>query len=51
MGAGDAQALSPAPARADAPVPPADIPNPGAYGQRWGAQSRQQNFFDTLFGG
>ncbi|MGH6830899.1 MAG: penicillin-binding transpeptidase domain-containing protein, partial [Methylocella sp.] len=34
-----------------APVPPADIPNPGVFGQKRGAQSRQQNFFDTLFGG
>ncbi len=34
-----------------APVPPADIPNAGNSGQRRRAQSRQQNFFDTLFGG
>jgi len=34
-----------------APVPPADIPNPGVSGQKRGAQSRQQNFFGTLFGG
>ncbi len=33
------------------PVPPADIPNPGAFGQKRGAQSGKQNFFDTLFGG
>jgi penicillin-binding protein 1A len=38
-------------ATSGAPVPPADIPNPGVFGQRRGAQSRQQNFFDTLFGG
>ncbi len=48
--AGDARAFPPARA-SGAPVPPADIPNPGGYGQRRGAPSRQQNFFDTLFGG
>ena len=34
-----------------APVPPADIPNAGVPGQKRGAQSGKQNFFDTLFGG
>ncbi len=34
-----------------APVPPADIPNAGVPGQKQGAQSRQQNFFEQLFGG
>jgi penicillin-binding protein 1A len=38
-------------ATSGAPVPPADIPNPGVYGQRRGVQSGKQNFFDTLFGG
>jgi penicillin-binding protein 1A len=33
------------------PVPPADIPEPGGYGQKRGAQPRQQNFFEQLFGG
>jgi penicillin-binding protein 1A len=33
------------------PVPPADIPNPGVFGQKRGAQSGKLNFFDTLFGG
>jgi penicillin-binding protein 1A len=33
------------------PVPPADIPNAGAPGQRRGAQSGKQNFFEQLFGG
>ena len=47
--ASDARAFPPARA-SGAPVPPADIPNPGGYGQKRGAQSRQQNFFDTLFG-
>jgi hypothetical protein len=32
-------------------VPPGDIPNPGASGQKRGAHSGRQNFFDTLFGG
>ncbi len=49
------RAASPAPihggATSDAPVPPADIPNPGVFGQKRGAQSGKQNFFDTLFGG
>ena len=34
----------------DVPVPPADIPNARAPGQKRGAQSGKQNFFDTLFG-
>jgi penicillin-binding protein 1A len=34
-----------------APVPPADIPNPGVFGQKRGAQSGKQDLFDTLFGG
>ncbi|HEY4847595.1 MAG TPA: PBP1A family penicillin-binding protein [Methylocella sp.] len=38
-------------ATSGAPVPPADIPNPGVFGQKRGAQSRQQNFFEQLFGG
>jgi penicillin-binding protein 1A len=33
------------------PVPPADIPNGGAVGQKHRAQSGKQNFFDALFGG
>jgi penicillin-binding protein 1A len=48
--ASDARAFPPARA-SGAPVPPADIPNPGGYGQKRGAQSRQQNFFEQLFGG
>jgi penicillin-binding protein 1A len=32
-------------------VPPGDIPNAGVAGQRRGARSGRQNFFDTLFGG
>jgi penicillin-binding protein 1A len=38
-------------ATSGAPVPPADIPNPGVFGQKRGTQSRQQNFFEQLFGG
>ncbi|HEX3494744.1 MAG TPA: PBP1A family penicillin-binding protein [Methylocella sp.] len=38
-------------ATSGAPLPPADIPNPGGFGQKRGAQSEKQNFFDTLFGG
>ncbi|MGP0008055.1 MAG: PBP1A family penicillin-binding protein [Methylocella sp.] len=33
------------------PLPPADIPNAGMPGQRRGAQSRQPNIFEQLFGG
>ena len=33
------------------PLPPADIPNAGTPGQRRGAQSRQPNIFEQLFGG
>lgn len=33
------------------PLPPADIPNAGMPGQRRGAQTRQQNIFEQLFGG
>jgi penicillin-binding protein 1A len=51
----EAAQAPPVPFRGDAmsgaPVPPADIPNSGVSGQKRGAQSRQQNFFDTLFGG
>jgi penicillin-binding protein 1A len=48
--AGDARVFPPARA-SGAPVPPEDIPNPGASGQERGAQSGKHNFFDTLFGG
>ncbi|MCI0601023.1 MAG: PBP1A family penicillin-binding protein [Beijerinckiaceae bacterium] len=45
------QPAPPAAVRPGVPVPPADIPNPGASARSRAPKPSQPSFFDTLFGG